>query len=142
GGGRGWCSVGSGDSDACGWARGSGASRSPSSSEAGSSNREGGSGYGQPSSGGKTGKRDDAIASLRCRCRTRIVAEAAGPVNGESAGVPADHLEQGLAVALELDRPDARDREQVTPRLGPVAGDGFEGRVVEDHVRRHARRAG
>ena len=69
------------------------------------------------------------------------MAEAAGPVNGESAGVAADHLEQGLAVPLELDRPDARDREQVTPGPGPIAGDGFEGRVVEDHVRRHARRA-
>src|SRR5213592_666839 len=134
-------SVGSRHSNACGSARSSSASRSTSSSAAGSSNPPGRSGYGQPSSEGKTGKLDHAIASLRCRCRARIVAEAAGPVNGESAGVAVDHLEQGLTVPLELDRPDARDREQVAPGPRPVAGDGLEGFVVEDHVRGHARRA-
>src|SRR5215211_8193309 len=133
-----WYSIGSRLSNACVSTRSSSASRSTSSSAAGSSNPRGRSGYGQPSSVGKTGKLDHAIASLRCRCRARMVAERARPVNGDSAGVPADQLEEGLAVALELDRADARDRQQVAPGARSVAGDGLQGRVVEDHVRRNA----
>src|SRR5262249_62245083 len=53
-----------------------------------------------------------------------------------------DQLEQRFAVAFDLDRADARDRREVAARAGPVAGNGLEGRVVEDDVGRHPRGPG
>ena len=49
-----------------------------------------------------------------------------------------EQLEQLVAVALDLDPPEALDRSQLVARLRLYACEGAQGRVVEDDVRRDA----